>query len=141
MKDIIIPDLFLEKTHVLQELISYFSNNRMGYINVPTGWGKIFLSKHFIRDYIIKKKKVLYLISRNNQLLIQTYYRDINNKTPLFPSSISLSSDFGTKDLTANEVQKKIIQNNTQIVFASLQTILSGRLELKFKSILNYHFG
>lgn len=103
--------------------------------------GKKFLSKHFIRDYIIKKKKVLYLISRNNQLLIQTHYRDINNKTPLFSSSISLSSDFGTKDLTANEVQKKIIQNNTQIVFASLQTILSGRLELKFNSILNYHFG
>ncbi len=74
-------------------------------------------------------------------MLIQTYYRDINNKTPLFPSSIALSSDFGTKDLTANEVQKKIIQNNTQIVFASLQTILSGRLELKFNSILNYHFG
>ncbi len=58
MKDIIISDLFLKKTHVLQELISYFSNNRMGYINVPTGWGKTFLSKHFIRDYIIKKKKV-----------------------------------------------------------------------------------
>ncbi len=103
--------------------------------------GKKFLLKHFIRDYIIKKKKVLYLISRNNQFLIQTHYRDINNKTPLFSSSISLSSDFGTKDLTANEVQKKIIQNNTQIVFASLQTILSGRLELKFNRILNYHFG
>lgn len=60
MKDIIIPDLFLEKTHVLQELISYFSNNRMGYINVPTGWGKNISFKTFYsRLYNQKKESTL----------------------------------------------------------------------------------
>ena len=43
MEMIDLPPLFPEKQNVLNKINEYFVNNRMGYIKVPTGWGKTFI--------------------------------------------------------------------------------------------------
>lgn len=96
----------------------------MGYIKVPTGWGKTFLAKHIMKDCCQKGKIVLFLISRNNQLLNQTFYGDERRTVPLFSNSLILSSEH--RKISAEELEAKINGRDCGlIIFASLQTITS----------------
>ena len=45
-----LPELTDEKKSRLDDILKYLEEKRMGYINVPTGWGKNFLSKHLIQQ-------------------------------------------------------------------------------------------
>ena len=65
-----------EKQHYLEEINKYFTHSRLGYIKVPSGWGKTFLAKHLMKQYYEQGKVILFLVSRNNQLLDQTFYSD-----------------------------------------------------------------
>lgn len=100
----------------------------MGYIKVPTGWGKTFLAKHLMKKYYDDGKFVLFLVSMNNQLLSQTFYDNEkkHEKKPIFQNSLLLSSENSYKD--PNELNTKINQNEGGIVvFASLQTIIGEK--------------
>ncbi|MEW6621014.1 MAG: DEAD/DEAH box helicase [bacterium] len=116
-----IGPLFEEKQNYLEKINSYFCNNRMGYIKVPTGWGKTFLAKHLMKQYVENKKRVLFLVSRNNQLLTQTFYGD--DGYPLFPESVVLSSEHDKVGI--DKLQNLIKRGAGGIIFASLQTIIS----------------
>ena len=119
-----LPDLYPEKKEICKKIIEYFKYNRMGYIKVPTGWGKTFLTKHLIKKYYCDGKSVLFLVSRNNPLLNQTFYNNQNENEPLFPNSILLSSE----NVQVNKVEliKEINEKEKGlVVFASLQTVLS----------------
>lgn len=123
-----------EQQGVLNRINEYFINNKMGYIKVPTGWGKTFLSLHLMKGFYESRKVILFLVSRNNQLLSQTFYNDKRRTAKLFPNSIILSSEhtkIGVEEL------KQVINNKDSgiIIFASLQTILSKRNE-EIKDIL-----
>lgn len=122
-----LDELYPEKKKLLKQIQLYFTQNRMGYINVPTGWGKTFLALYLIREYLNQGKQVLYLVYKNNPLLIQTY-NDKNNLEPLFPRSLALSSDFNLNDLNVNALK------NNNVIFASLDTLIGD----KRSNILNF---
>jgi superfamily II DNA or RNA helicase len=135
MEEINLEPLYSEKQEVLLKINEYFVNNRMGYIKVPTGWGKTFLAKHLIKKYYEDEKIILFLVSRNNQLLNQTFYRDENRTRPLFPSSLILSSEHDR--ISAEMLKRKINSRDGGIViFISLQTILSKKNK-EIKDILS----
>ena len=117
-----------EKRNYLEEINRYLAHNRLGYIKVPTGWGKTFLAKYLMKQYFQQGKVVLFLVSRNNQLLNQTFFVDERRKIPLFSNSLVLSSEY-TK-VNALELQKSLeTRNGGLVIFASLQTVLSKRNE------------
>jgi len=122
-----IPELYEEKKRRLEQIISYYENYRMGYINVPTGWGKTLLSLHLVKNYSNQDKRVLYLVFRNNHLLAQSYYEDQNSLIPKFPESIALSSDFNIDIKEFKDLKRK------NIIFASLGTISSKKREEWYK--------
>ncbi len=133
---IILPELFPEKKKVLNLVLDHLSEDIIGYIDVPTGYGKTFLSKHLINRYVEKGKRILFITSRNKYLLLQTYFKEIDEKIPLFPNSICLSSDFEMSKWEDDKIKDYILNNNILVVFASLQTILS-----KKKVGLRYFFS
>jgi len=113
-----------EKREVFYKILQYFDHHRMGYIKVPTGWGKTFLAKHLMKNFYDDGKVILYLVSRNNPLLIQTFF--IDEKTPLFPNSLILFSN--SPGITPYDLERKIKCRKGGIaIFASLQTILSKK--------------
>lgn len=126
-------DLNPEKKEVLNNKIKpHFNENRMGYIKVPTGWGKTFLAKHIMKEYYENGKAVLFVTSMNVQLLEQTAY-DINSKIKLFQNSLVLSSK--DEKISIEDLIEKITNRKFGIViFASLQTINSE----KNKAVLDF---
>jgi len=133
-----LPELYEEKKKILNQVISYLNDNKMGYINVPTGWGKTFLSKHLIKEYLKKGDKIIFITSGNKQLLRQTYYLDEQKEIKLFPKSNCLSSDFEINKWPENKIIHFIQSNNTEVIFASLQTILSKKKEKLAKFFSKY---
>lgn len=134
---IILPELYEEKKKILEYIIEYFKNNRMGYIRVPTGWGKTFLSLHLIKHYYEQNKIILFLVSRNNQLLKQTFYNE--NKKPIFPNSVVLTSE--NKKYNNKEIYEMLSSGKGIIIFLSLQTILSKRnttLKKKIQEVADF---
>jgi superfamily II DNA or RNA helicase len=137
-----LEDLDEEKKQVFDKILTHFKDKRMGYINVPTGWGKTFLAKHLIKRYCEEGKNVLFLISGNNPLLEQTFYR--KKQTPLFPNSIGLWEGrmfLGDKVASPNTIlsilnRQESPRNTGWAVFASLQTLRSKRLGSIKKCIL-----
>ncbi len=61
MDGIDLDPLTEEKQHYLSEINQYFNHDRLGYIKVPTGWGKTFLAKHLIKQYYEQGKIILFL--------------------------------------------------------------------------------
>jgi len=129
MSSIKLPELYPEKKTVLAKINSHLGENIIGYLDVPTGWGKTFLSKHLIKKYAEEGKRILFVTSRNKYLLLQTYFEDIDKEVPLFPNSICLSSDFPMSKWDDDKIKDHILNNEIQVVFASLQTILSKKKE------------
>lgn len=118
--------LFRDKQNILREIIKYFVNHRMGYIKVPTGWGKTFLARHLMKEHYYEGKVVLFVVSQNIQLLDQTYYVDESKTKPLFSNSVALSSHH--KKISMEELITKIDEKKSGfIIFASLQTIFSEK--------------
>ena len=124
-----------DKQKIFQDILEYFETHARGYIKVPTGWGKTFLSKHIMRKYYTEGKLVLFLVSKNNPLLNQTYY-DRKKGSPLFPNSAILSSEHKTDRKELLELLKKRGkerrgkgQKEGFVLFASLQTILGKQAE------------
>ena len=125
-----------DKQKIFQDILAYFNTHQRGYIKVPTGWGKTFLSKHIMKKYYDEGKLVLFLVSKNNPLLSQTFY-DRKKAQPLFPRSALLSSESKidrTELLTALKASREQ-KNKGFIVFASLQTIL-GKQGTEIKDAL-----
>ncbi len=126
MEMIDLPPLFPEKQNVLNKINEYFVNNRMGYIKVPTGWGKTFLSKHLMKQYYERGKILLFLVSQNIQLLDQTFYIDEEKINPLFPDSSILSSHH--RKIGIEELIMKVRGGASGfVIFANLQTVLSKK--------------
>ncbi|MEW6557988.1 MAG: DEAD/DEAH box helicase [Elusimicrobiota bacterium] len=118
--------LYPEKQAVLEKINRFFLTNRIGYIKLPTGWGKTFLSKHLIKQYYEWRQITLFIVSQNNNLLKQTAY--ITEDKPLFPNSYVLCSDIkGEIDRIITTIQSILPQ--PCVVFASLQSILSKKNE------------
>lgn len=135
MESVDLPPLYPEKQNILNKINEHFVNNRMGYIKVPTGWGKTFLAKHLIKKYYEAGKVVLFLVSRNNPLLDQTFYADERRSKPLFPNSLIFSSKYSK--ITTEELISRIKDREGGIViFASLQTIISKKNK-EIKKILS----
>lgn len=84
--------LYNDKQVILENINEYFVYHNMSYIKVPTGWGKTFLAKHLMKEHYFEGKIVLFVVSRNIQLLNQTYYVDESKKKPLFSDSVIFSS-------------------------------------------------
>ncbi len=126
-----------EKVQRLREINQYFSRNRLGYIKVPTGWGKTFLAKHLMRQYYEKGKIILFLVSRNNQLLNQTFYTNSEERMPLFPNSLVLSSEHERIEIAGilRPHDRRHDGEPGVVIFASLQTVLSKRNE-EIRSLL-----
>jgi len=118
-----LPILSSSKQIILSKINNYFLNNRIGYIQAPTGWGKTLLSKHIINILRQQHKSILFIVSRNNQLLKQTAYK--NNDKLLFPDSIILSSEDNNNRDNSQELLKKILNLPNWLIFASLQSLLS----------------
>lgn len=125
-----LPKLFPTKQLVLSKINNFYLNNQSGYLCVPTGWGKTFLSKYLIKQYIDNGKTVLFIVSQNNKLLSQTAY---HQQQKVFPNSLVLSSDYENIDVTS--LRKYIKSDHEKIIFASLQTLL-GRNNEKIKELL-----
>ncbi|MGB9927939.1 MAG: DEAD/DEAH box helicase [Methanosarcina sp.] len=125
-----------DKQKIFEDILNYFENHQTGYIKVPTGWGKTFLSKHIMKKYYDDGKLVLFLVSKNNPLLNQTYYNRQKNK-PLFPRSALLSSDSKIDRDELATVLKHFGQDGQDgfVLFASLQTIL-GKQGYEIKDLL-----
>ena len=92
MEKVELEPLREDKQKILKDILKYFETHQRGYIKVPTGWGKTFLSKHIMKKYYDEGKLVLFLVSKNNPLLSQTFY-DRMKQHPLFPNSALLSSE------------------------------------------------
>jgi len=128
MEMIDLEPLTEEKQNYLEEINKYFTHSRLGYIKVPTGWGKTFLAKHLMKQYYEQGKVILFLVSRNNQLLDQTFYIDEKRRIPLFPNSLVLSSEHDRINIV--ELRRNLTTGNRDgncgiVVFVSLQTVLS----------------
>jgi superfamily II DNA or RNA helicase len=127
-----------DKKKIFEDILEYFKTHQRGYIKVPTGWGKTFLSKHIMKKYYDDGKLVLFLVSKNNPLLSQTYY-DRKKNQPLFPNSALLSSEHKAdrKELAAT-LKAFGKKGKGFVLFASLQTVLGKQgAELK-ELILEY---
>lgn len=118
--------LYPEKQAILEKINRFFLTNRIGYIKLPTGWGKTFLSKHLIKQYYDWRQIVLFIVSQNNSLLKQTSYTSEGKL--LFPESYVICSDTDCQvDSIINTIQSILPQ--PCVVFASLQSILSKKNE------------
>jgi superfamily II DNA or RNA helicase len=128
-----------DKQKIFQDVLGYFGTHTRGYIKVPTGWGKTFLSKHIMRKYYAEGKLVLFLVSKNNPLLNQTYY-DRKKGSPLFPNSAILSSEHKTDRKELLELIKRRGEGKSEgfVLFASLQTVLGKQAEEIKKLLLEY---
>ncbi len=69
-------ELFPEKQDVLGRVIEHLEEREAGYICVPTGWGKTFLTKHLMRYYRDNGKNAVFSVFSNNALLEQTFADD-----------------------------------------------------------------
>lgn len=125
-----------DKKKIFKDILGYFETHQRGYIKVPTGWGKTFLAKHIMKEYYDNGKLVLFLISKNNPLLSQTYY-DRKKDRPLFPGSAILSSEHKISRKEIAEALRKSGQEKDKgfVLFASLQTLL-GKQASEIKELL-----
>jgi superfamily II DNA or RNA helicase len=136
MKPVYLEPMKENKKIIVKDLLKYFETNRRGYIKVPTGWGKTFVSKHIMKTYYDEGKITLFLVSKNNPLLNQTYY-DEKKKHPLFPNSAILSSEHKVDRNVLAEVLKYLGKEKSGgfVLFASLQTIL-GKQGSEIKDLI-----
>jgi superfamily II DNA or RNA helicase len=125
-----------EKKKIFEDILQYFETHQRGYIKVPTGWGKTFLSKHIMKKYYDEGKLVLFLVSKNNPLLSQTYY-DRKKNQPLFPNSALLSSEQKGDRNELAAALKAFEQGKGEgfVLFASLQTVL-GKQGSEIKDLI-----
>lgn len=125
MEKVELEPLREDKQKIFKDILKYFETHQRGYIKVPTGWGKTFLSKHIMKKYYDEGKLVLFLVSKNNPLLSQTYY-DRSKKHPLFPNSVLLSSEHKVDRNELAAALKNLGKEKGEgfVLFASLQTIL-----------------
>lgn len=86
METVELEPLRKDKKKIFEDILKYLKTNQRGYIKVPTGWGKTFLSKHIMKKYYDEGKVVLFLVSKNNPLLSQTYYDRKKKNGPFFPT-------------------------------------------------------
>ena len=136
METVELEPLREDKKKIFEDILEYFETHQRGYIKVPTGWGKTFLSKHIMKKYYEEGKLVLFLISKNNPLLSQTYY-DRKKNRPLFPNSALLSSEHKVSRKDIAEALKKSGREIGEgfVLFASLQTVL-GKQASEIKELL-----
>ncbi|KKH97006.1 RNA helicase [Methanosarcina sp. 1.H.T.1A.1] len=136
METVELEPLREDKKKIFEDILEYFETHQRGYIKVPTGWGKTFLSKHIMKKYYEEGKLVLFLISKNNPLLSQTYY-DRKKNRPLFPNSALLSSEQKVARKEIAEALRKSGQEKGEgfVLFASLQTVL-GKQASEIKELL-----
>jgi superfamily II DNA or RNA helicase len=136
METVELEPLREDKTKIFENILKYFETNQRGYIKVPTGWGKTFLSKHIMKKYYDKGKIVLFLVSKNNPLLSQTYY-DMKKNRPLFPNSALLSSEHKVDRKELAETLRAFGQGKDEgfVLFASLQTVL-GKQSSEIKDLI-----
>lgn len=136
METVELEPLREDKKKIFEDILEYFETHQRGYIKVPTGWGKTFLSKHIMKKYYEEGKLVLFLISKNNPLLSQTYY-DRKKNRPLFPNSALLSSEHKVSRKDIAEALKKSGREMGEgfVLFASLQTVL-GKQASEIKELL-----
>ncbi|MCQ1536808.1 DEAD/DEAH box helicase [Methanosarcina sp. KYL-1] len=139
METVELEPLREDKQKIFKDILAYLETHQRGYIKVPTGWGKTFLSKHIMQKYYTEGKLVLFLVSKNNPLLNQTYY-DRKKESPLFPNSAVLSSEHKTDRKELAKVLKKHGEGKGKgfVLFASLQTVLGKQSEDIKKLLLEY---
>jgi superfamily II DNA or RNA helicase len=125
-----------DKQKILKDILEYLETHQRGYIKVPTGWGKTFLSKHLMKKYYDEGKLVLFLVSKNNPLLSQTFY-DRKKKHPLFPNSTLLSSEHKVNRDELVAALRCLGKEKQEgfVLFASLQTIL-GKQGSEIKDLI-----
>ncbi len=125
-----------DKKKIFKDIQEYFETHQRGYIKVPTGWGKTFLAKHIMKKHYEEGKLVLFLVSKNNPLLSQTYY-DRKKNQPLFPNSALLSSEHKEDRKKLAEALKDFGKGNGKgfVLFVSLQTVL-GKQASDIKELL-----
>jgi superfamily II DNA or RNA helicase len=136
MKSVELEPLREDKIRIFEDILKYFESHQRGYIKVPTGWGKTFLSKHIMKKYYEEGKLVLFLVSKNNPLLSQTYY-DRKKNHPLFPNSALLSSELKMDRNELAEALKSLGKGKSEgfVLFASLQTVL-GKQGSEIKDLI-----
>lgn len=136
MEKVELEPLREDKKKIFKDILEYLETHQRGYIKVPTGWGKTFLSKHIMKKYYDEGKLVLFLVSKNNPLLSQTYY-DRKKNHPLFPNSALLSSEYkvNRNELAAALKHLEKEKGEGFVLFASLQTIL-GKQGSEIKDLL-----
>jgi superfamily II DNA or RNA helicase len=136
MKSVELEPLREDKKRIFEDILKYFETHQRGYIKVPTGWGKTFLSKHIMKKYYGEGKLVLFLVSKNNPLLSQTYY-DRKKNHPLFPNSALLSSELKMDRNELAEALKSLGKEKSEgfVLFASLQTVL-GKQGSEIKDLI-----
>jgi superfamily II DNA or RNA helicase len=136
MKPVYLEPMKENKKRIVKDLLKYFETNQRGYIKVPTGWGKTFVSKHIMKTYYDEGKIMLFLVSKNNPLLNQTYY-DGKKKYPIFPNSAILSSEHKVDKNELAEILKYLGKEKSGgfVLFASLQTIL-GKQGSEIKDLI-----
>lgn len=136
METVELEPLKEDKKKIFENILRYLETHQRGYIKVPTGWGKTFLSKHIMKKYYDEGKLVLFLVSKNNPLLSQTYY-DRKKNNPLFPNSALLSSENKVDRKELAEALKNIGKGKGEgfVLFASLQTVL-GKQGAEIKDLI-----
>lgn len=136
METVELESLREDKKKIFEDILKYFETHQKGYIKVPTGWGKTFLSKHIMKKYYDEGKLVLFLVSKNNPLLSQTYY-DRKKNHPLFPNSVLLSSENKMDRNELAEALKSLGKEKSEgfVIFASLQTVL-GKQGSEIKDLI-----
>lgn len=136
MEKVELEPLREDKQKIFKDILEYLETHQRGYIKVPTGWGKTFLSKHIMKKYYDEGKLVLFLVSKNNPLLSQTYY-DRKKNHPLFPNSAMLSSEHKVNRNELAAALKHLGKETGEgfVLFASLQTIL-GKQGSEIKDLL-----
>jgi DNA or RNA helicases of superfamily II len=136
METVELEPLREDKKKIFENIIKYLETNQRGYIKVPTGWGKTFLSKHIMKKYYDEGKLVLFLVSKNNPLLSQTYY-DRKKNQPLFPNSFLLSSEHKMDRKELAETLRAFGKGKGEgfVLFASLQTLL-GKQSSEIKDLV-----
>lgn len=139
METVELEPLREDKKRIFKDILGYFETHQRGYIKVPTGWGKTFLAKHIMKKYYEEGKLVLFLISKNNPLLNQTYY-DRKKSRPLFPNSALLSSEHKVSRKEIAEALREAGQEKGKgfVLFASLQTVLGKQASDIKELILEY---
>ncbi|AKB29304.1 putative DNA or RNA helicase of superfamily II [Methanosarcina siciliae T4/M] len=139
METVELEPLREDKKKIFEDILKYFETDQRGYIKVPTGWGKTFLSKHIMKKYYDDGKLVLFLVSKNNPLLSQTYY-DRKKNQPLFPNSALLSSENKADRKELAKILKVIGKGKGKgfVLFASLQTVL-GKQGAEIKDLILKH--